>query len=154
MHDKSTHVKIGHLQPHPSRLSVPKAICISGSHQLHFLVSLLLVRAYRACIIARGQWIAYWQKDGCGWKNISAAHSPKSKFLHRALDVCVLNGSILSGSLPLWLYTRWVCTFHLEARISADLFHNFRISTMIFIESLWSILGERKKTLQHISTYR
>lgn len=77
------------LQPHLSRLSAPKAICVSGPHQLLSLISGLPVRAQTACLPSKRPPVTYWQKMVMvGKKKISAACSPKSKFLHGAPDVC------------------------------------------------------------------
>lgn len=131
------------LQPHLSRLSAPKAICVSGPHQLLSLISGLPVRAQTACLPSKRPLVAYWQKDGNGWKKkISAVYSPKSKFLHGAPDVCAkrkypirLPSTVTTDQVGLY----WGLNF-------TDLFYNFRISSMIFIESLRSIPGEQKNT--------
>lgn len=85
-------LKLDRLQPHPSGLPVPKAISASGAHLLPSNL-----RAGGESLISKGQWVAYWQKGGYALKKkMSAAYSPKSKLLHKAPDVRVRNGSILS----------------------------------------------------------
>lgn len=103
------------LQPHLSRLSAPKAICVSGPHQLLSLISGLPVRAQTACLPSKQPSVAYWQKDGNGWKKKLVLHVHQRANSCTELLMCVLNGSILSGSLALGLQTRRVCT---EAWIS------------------------------------